>query len=69
MTMKTKQYVTKKPIGQWGYQIETKNYLKTMITKTQPFKIYGIPKKQGLEGNSLQYRPSSKMKKDLKLTT
>ena len=34
-----------------------------MIMKTQPLKIYGMPQKQCSEGNSQQYRPSSKKKK------
>ena len=40
-----------------------------MIMKTQPPKIYGMPQKQCSEGNSQQYRPSSKKKKNLKSTT
>ena len=46
-----------------------KTTLKQMIMKTQPFKIYGMLQKQCSEGNSWQYRPSSKKKRDLKLTT
>ena len=35
-----------------------------MKMKTQPFKIYGMPQKQFLEGSSQQYRPSSKKKEE-----
>ena len=31
---------------------EIKKYLETMIMKTQPFKIYGMPEKKFLEGSS-----------------
>ena len=37
-----------------------KNTLRQMIMKKQPFKIYGMPQKQCLEGSSQLYRPSSK---------
>ena len=37
--------------------------------KAQPLKIYGMSQKQCSEGNSQQYRPSSKKKKNLKSTT
>ena len=37
-----------------------------MIMNTEPLKIYGMLQKQCLEGNSQQYRPSSKKKKKKK---
>ena len=37
-----------------------KNTSRQMVMKTHPLKIYGMPQKQCSEGNSQQYRPSSK---------
>ena len=37
--------------------------------KTHPLKIYGMPQKKCSEGNSQQYRPSSRKKKNLKSKT
>jgi len=46
-----------------------KNTSRQMRMKTQPFKIDGMLQKQCSEGNSQQYRPSLKKKKNLKSTT
>ena len=48
---------------------EIKKYLEKIIIKTKPLKIYEKLQKQFLAGNSSQYRPSSKNKKNLKSTT
>ena len=71
--METKQHATKKQnkTKQWvneEIRQETKKYLKTNDNEDNYSKIYEMPQKQCLEGNSEKYRPSSKKKKNLKLT-
>ena len=48
---------------------DIKNTLIQMKMKTHSFKIYGMLQKLCSVGNSQQYRPSSKQKKNLKSTT
>ena len=51
--METKQHVIKTPVGQQGNQKRRlKNTLRQMVVKTKPYKIYGMPKKQLLEGSA-----------------
>ena len=44
--METKQHATKKPLGQTKSKKKLKNTLRQMTMKTQPYKIYGLQKKQ-----------------------
>ena len=48
---------------------EIKKYFETNDNEKQPFKIYGMLQKQHSEGNSKQYRPSSRKKNNLKSRT
>ena len=65
--METKQHATKKTNESTrNSRGKFKNTSRQIIMKTQPFKIYGMPQKQFLEGSSQGYRPSSKKKKNLK---
>ena len=51
--METKQSSAKKPNESMRKSKEKlKNSMRQMIMKTQPFKIYEMPQKQCLEGNS-----------------
>ena len=51
--METKQHATKKTNESTRKSKgKFKSTLKQMIMKTQPFKIYGMPQKQFLEGSS-----------------
>ena len=68
--METKQHATKKiNVSMNKSRRKLKNTSRQMIMKVQPLKINGTPQKQCSEGNSQQYRPSSKKKKDPKLKT
>ena len=50
--METKQDATEKKNFREEIKKEIKNSLRQMTMKTQPYKFYGMPPKQFLEGSS-----------------
>ena len=64
--MDIKRHATKNPMDQDVIKEEMKNTSKQMIMKAQPYRVYGVQKKQSSEGSSQKYRPSLRNKKNYK---